>query len=392
MRPSAAAHPREAILLLALASFNAGISLRCVEAMLPKLAADFGASVPAAASIITSFALGYTGAVLLQGPLGDRFGKLRVVTIAMALAGLASLGCAAGWSVASLAAMRLLTGVFASAAMALGMAYIGDVVPLGQRQVTIARFVAGSLFGQTLGPLYGGVFTDWAGWRASFLGLGAVFLTVSAILLVRTHRGWAAAASSTRFAPFAVHGSLLGRPAVRWLAAVGIAETFFFFGAYSFLGAYFKAEFALSFTAIGLILAGYGLGGLAYSWTVSWLVRRLGERRLVAAGGVLAGLLFLAVVLVPHWGYAIACTAGLGVAFYLLHNTVQLKATEVAPDARGAAVAMYAASWALGQALGVAAVGLAVPWAGYRVAIAAFGLGFCLLGLWLRGNLARLRP
>ena len=25
-------------------------------------------------------------------------------------------------------------------------------------------------------------------------------------------------------------------------------------------------------------------------------------------------------------------------------------------------------------------------------AIAAFGLGFCALGLWLRGNLARLRP
>ena len=121
-------------------------------------------------------------------------------------------------------------------------------------------------------------------------------------------------------------------------------------------------------------------------------MRRLGERGLVASGGVLAGLLFLAIVLVPHWGYAIACTIGLGVAFYLLHNTVQLKATEVAPDARGSAVAVYAASWALGQALGVAAVGLAVPWTGYRAAIAAFGLGFCVLGLWLRSNLARLRP
>jgi predicted MFS family arabinose efflux permease len=391
LRPSAASQPREAIFLLALASFNAGISLRCVEAMLPKLAADFDTSVPAAASIITSFALGYTGAVLLQGPLGDRFGKLRVVTIAMGLAGLASLGCAATWDVASLALLRLVVGVFASSAMALGMAYIGDVVPLRERQVTIARFVAGSLFGQTLGPLYGGLFTDWAGWRASFVGLGAVFLAVSTILFFRTRRGWTAAPAG-RFAPFAVHRSLLARPAVRWLAAVGIAETFFFFGAYSFLGAYLKLEFALSFTAIGLVLAGYGIGGLAYSWNAAWLVRRLGERGLVASGGVLAGLLFAAVVLVPHWGYAALCTIGLGIAFYLLHNTVQLKATEVAPDARGAAVAMYAASWALGQALGVAAVGAAVPWTGYRAAIATFGLGFCALGLWLRGNLARMRP
>lgn len=391
MRPSAASHPREAIFLLALASFNAGISLRCVEAMLPKLAADFDTSVPAAASIITSFALGYTGAVLLQGPLGDRFGKLRVVTFAMAFAGLASLGCAAASDVASLAAMRFVTGIFASASMALGMAYIGDVVPIAQRQVTIARFVAGSLFGQTLGPLYGGLFTDWAGWRASFVGLGAVFLAVSAILFFRTRRGWRAAAAG-RFAPFAVHRSLLARPAVRWLAAIGVAETFFFFGAYSFLGAYFKAEFGLSFTAIGLVLAGYGIGGLAYSWNAAWLVRRLGERSLVASGGLLAGILFVAIVLVPEWGYATLCTVGLGVAFYLLHNTVQTKATEVAPDARGSAVAMYAASWALGQAIGVAAVGAMVPWTGYRVAIAAFGLGFCALGLWLRGNLAKLRP
>jgi predicted MFS family arabinose efflux permease len=392
LRPSDASHPREAILLLALASFNAGISLRCVEAMLPKLAADFDTSVPAAATIITSFALGYTGAVLLQGPLGDRFGKLRVVTIAMSLAGLASLACAFGWNVASLAAMRFATGVFASAAMALGIAYIGDAVPIGERQVTIARFVAGSLFGQTLGPLYGGLFTDWAGWRASFLGLGAVFLAVSAILFFRTRGGWAAASAPGRFAPFAVHRALVARPAVRWLAAIGIAETFFFFGAYSFLGAYFKEAFSLSFTAIGFVLAGYGIGGLAYSWNAAWLVRRLGERRLVASGGLLAGVLFVAVVLVPHWGYATLCTVGLGVAFYLLHNTVQTKATEVAPDARGAAVAMYAAAWALGQALGVTAVGAAVPWTGYRPAIAAFGLGFCALGLWLRGNLAKLRP
>ncbi|HEY6820412.1 MAG TPA: MFS transporter [Burkholderiales bacterium] len=391
MRPSDASRAREAILLLALASLNAGISLRCVEAMLPKLASDFDSSIPAAASIITSFGLGYTSAVLLQGPLGDRFGKLRVVTIATGFAGLAALGCAVAWDVSSLAALRFVTGVFASAAMPLGMAYIGDVVPVAERQVTIARFVSGSLFGQTLGPLFGGLFTDWVGWRASFLVLGAVFVSVASILFVRTRNDWPATQPG-RFRPFAVHRSLLARRAMRWLAGIGIAETFFFFGAYSFLGAYFKLRFDLSFTTIGLLLAGYGVGGLIYSWSAAWLVRGLGERKLVTAGGLLGGLCFAALAFAPHWAYAIPCTIGLGVAFYLLHNTVQTKATEVAPDARGAAVAMYASAWALGQASGVAAVGLAVRWAGYAEMICAFGLGFCTLGVWLRTNLWRLRP
>jgi predicted MFS family arabinose efflux permease len=98
------------------------------------------------------------------------------------------------------------------------------------------------------------------------------------------------------------------------------------------------------------------------------------------------------VVLVPHWAYAIPCTIGLGLAFYLIHNTVQTRATEVAPDARGSAVALYASAWATGQALGVAAMGLAVSVFGYAPMIAIFGFGFGVLGLWLRSNLARLRP
>ena len=381
---------REAIMLLALAGFNAGISLRCVEPMLPKLALDFGTSVSAASVIITTFALAYAGSVLLQGPMGDRFGKLRVVTYAMAFAGAASIGCALSWSVASLAGMRLLTGVFASASVALGMAYIGDVVPLGERQTTIAHFIAGSLLGQTLGPLFGGIFTDWLGWRVSFMVLGAVFALVAAILLVRTSGAWPQPAKGG-FAPLGIHRELLRRPGVRWLTATGVAETFFFFGAYAFLGAYFKMRWDLSYTAIGLLLAGYGLGGLFYAALVGFFIERLGERGMVLAGGALAFAMFALVAAAPHWAYAIPCTIALGIAFYLIHNTVQLKATEVAPDMRGSAVALYASAWATGQATGVAAMGVAVAFFGLRPMIALFGVGFGLLGLWLRSNLHRFK-
>jgi predicted MFS family arabinose efflux permease len=390
LRPSDASQAREAIFLLALAGFNAGISLRCVEPMLPKLAADFGTSVSAASAIITAFALAYAGSVLLQGPLGDRFGKLRVVTAGTALAGAVSIGCAFAWDVGSLAALRFATGIFASSSVALGMAYIGDVVPLGERQTTVAHFIAGSLLGQTIGPLFGGALTDALGWRASFAVLGSVFLLVSLILLLRTSASWGPSVPG-RFNPLAIHRELLSRPAVRWLAAIGVAETFLFFGAYVFLSGYFKLRFDLSFTTIGLILAGYGVGGLLYSSTARWLVPR-GERGLVAGGGALGCALFVLVVLVPHWAYAIPCTIGLGLAFYLIHNTVQTRATEVAPDARGSAVALYASAWATGQALGVAAMGLAVSVFGYAPMIAIFGFGFGVLGLWLRSNLARLRP
>lgn len=388
MRPSGA---REAIQLLALAGFNAGISHRCVEPMLPKLADEFAASISAASVVITTYAFAYAASLLLQGPLGDRYGRLRIVTIGMALAGVGSIGCALSWDLPSLAAMRLATGMFASASVALGMAYIGDVVPIAERQATIARFIAGSMLGQMLGPLVGGALTDWVGWRLSFGLLGVVFVCVAAILFIRTGPGWSAALGG-RLQPLAVYRGLWSRVAMRWLLAVGIAETFFFFGAFAFLGAFLKVRFDASFTTIGLVLAGYGLGGLLYSFTARLFIRSLGERGMVLAGGGLGAVLFVAVVLVPHLAYTIACTIGLGVAFYLIHNTVQAKATEVAPEARGSAVALYATGWALGQALGVGAMGLAVAAFGYAPSIMACGVGFALLGLWLRANMQRLKP
>jgi predicted MFS family arabinose efflux permease len=374
-----------------MAAFSSGISLRCVEPMLPQLAGDFGSSVSAASFIVTAFGMAYAAAVLLQGPLGDRFGKLRVVTIGTALAGVASIGCAAAWDVSSLAGARFLMAIFASAPVALGMAYIGDVVPIEERQHTVARFIAGSIFGQTLGPLFGGVFTDWAGWRSSFVALGAVFIIGAAVMYLRTRRTWPPLGPG-RFAPIAIHADLLRRPAVRWLIAIGVAETFFFFGAYVFLGAFLRVRFDLSYTVIGLLLAGYGIGGLMYSAMVPWLLRRLGERGLVVAGGVLGFVALMAIVLSDNWIYTVPCTISLGIAFYLVHNTVQTKATEVAPDARASAIALYASAWAVGQALGAAAGGTAVAWIGYAPALAGFGVGFVLLGVWLRFNLWRLQP
>ena len=107
-------------------------------------------------------------------------------------------------------------------------------------------------------------------------------------------------------------------------------------------------------------------------------------------GGAICAAAFASIVLAPIWQPAVLGAIVLGFSFYMLHNTVQTKATEMAPKARGAAVAIYASCWSLGQALGVAAMGAAVGRIGYPPAIIAFGLGFAALGLWMRGNLHRL--
>jgi predicted MFS family arabinose efflux permease len=359
--------------------------------MLPRLASEFGASVSATATIISAYAFAYAGAQLVYGPLGDRFGKLRVVTLSLVGAALGSFGCALAQDLATLAAMRLVTGLFASTPVMLGMAYIGDRVPAAERQPVIARFIIGTISGQALGPAIGGAVTDLLGWRATFALIGGVFALVCAILLVRTRAQWADE-KGTAFSgnPFAAHLRLLDSSRVRHVVVIGFIETFIFFGAFSFLGAYLKLRFDLSLTLIGAILAGFGAGGILYTLMVRRLLMDLGQRGLVLAGGAACFGCYLLAMLTPVWSVFIACTFGLGFSFYMLHNTLQVKATEMAPEARATGLALYSSAWALGQAAGVAAMGLAVSLFDYRPAIIAFGAGYLVLGLWMRRNLDKL--
>jgi YNFM family putative membrane transporter len=177
---------------------------------------------------------------------------------------------------------------------------------------------------------------------------------------------------------------------VRHVVAVGFIETFLFFGAFSFLGAYLKLRFDLSLTLIGATLAGFGFGGILYTLMVRRLLMELGQKGLVFWGGTFCCVSYLFAMLTPIAGTFVVFTVGMGFSFYMLHNTLQAKAVEMAPQARATGLALYSSGWALGQAAGTAAMGLAVSGFGYRPAIIAFGVGYLALGVWMRRNLHRL--
>jgi YNFM family putative membrane transporter len=383
---------RQAILLLAIAAANAGISQRVAEPMLPALALQFGTTVPAAASVITAFAFASAGAQYFHGAFGDRFGKLRVVTLLAALSAGASIGCAFSSGLDGLLLWRFLSGVFASGSMTLGMAFVADFVPVERRQVVLARFISGSITGQAIGPLIGGLLTDVVGWRWTFVFLGAVFSLAAVTLFVRTRTMWneGPRASPQPLLSPTRYAGILGLPRARAVLIFVFLEMMFFWGAFSFMGGMLKARFDLSFSLIGLLLAGYGLGGLAYAFAARWLLHQFGQGGCVVLGGGLGGLFFLCAAVVPGWPLVMVCTIGLGFSFYTMHNTLQVKATEMAPHARGSGLALFSMMWAAGQAVGVSLMGAGVSMVGYGPMLAGFGIGFALLGVALRRELHRL--
>ncbi|HSV45329.1 MAG TPA: MFS transporter, partial [Ramlibacter sp.] len=126
------------IALLACAAFFSGAALRVCDALIPRLAQDFGRTPGTAGQVIISFSIAYGLMQLLFGPLGDRYGKLRMVSLAVSGCALAALACALAPGFEGLVGLRVLWGMAAAGVIPLAMAWIGDTVPYEQRQATLA--------------------------------------------------------------------------------------------------------------------------------------------------------------------------------------------------------------------------------------------------------------
>jgi predicted MFS family arabinose efflux permease len=358
--------PRGAVLALSLAAFLSGISLRLTDALLPLFAREFGITVGHAAGAITAFSVAYGLSQLFFGPVGDRFGKYRVIGLACAACALTASLCGLTEGFVQLQFARLLAGATAAAIIPLSMAWIGDVVPYEQRQPVLARFLIGQILGLSTGVLVGGFAADHLGWRVPFFGIGAGFVAISIALLSIDARLPPHARLTNRLPGHALRravdefGQVLSRPWARVVLLTVFTEGAFLYGSFAFIASHLHIRFELPLASAGSTLMLFGFGGLLFAVGAASLVRRLGEVGLTLYGGLLVSSSLLAIGLAPDWWWTPpACfTAGLG--FYMLHNTLQINATQMAPERRGAAVAAFASCFFLGQATGVAVNGALV--------------------------------
>jgi YNFM family putative membrane transporter len=259
----------------------------------------------------------------------------------------------------------------------------------------LGTFLSGQILGQLFGQAAGGVLGDFFRWRIVFFFLAALFAVATIALLIEffrnpiTHASHATATHSRGFV--ADYATVLRTPWARAVIAMGFVESLFMFGAFAYVGADLHLRFGVSFAVVGLFVGAFAVGGLIYSLSVRGLVNRLGQVGLVTGGGVLLALAYLAIAFTPYVNVAPLAITAIGLGYYMLHNTLQTNATQMTPQARGTAVAIFSSALYLGQTLGVAINGLifdrftAVP----VFVIAAIGL--LALGLWFARALRQQR-
>ena len=365
--------------------------MRLMDPLLPLLAADFGVGVAAVAPVVAGFMLAYGAGQLVTGPLGDRYGKVRVAAIALVLYGLGLGASALAWDLPSMVVLRAATGLVAGAVIPLAIAWIGDAVPYEDRQATIGRFLTGMVMAQLLVGPASGVVAELAGWRASFLLLAALALGVGLLLARRLGAEmWAGASGHSRGLGLSQYGRILRAPAGRRLmGAAALDGAALFGGAFPFIGAYLIEHFALSPGEAGLVVAGFGLGAFLYTRLAKRLVALLGEKGLVAVGGAGLALTLAGTAAAPAWWVVAALQLPCGMAFYMFHGVLQARATEALPEARATAVSAFAMALFLGQSAGALAFGAVLHAAGYGAVFAGAAAVTAGLAAWVAATSAR---
>ncbi|MFY8039412.1 MAG: MFS transporter [Bosea sp. (in: a-proteobacteria)] len=380
---SDAADLRRLTLVLGMAGFASTFTMRLLDPLVPTLAGEFGRTIPQVAMMATAFSICYAVGQPFLGPVADAVGKARTILVSIAAMAVMLVACALAGNFETLFVLRMLMGVFAGGIIPIAMAAIGDRAPMSERQVALGRFLTIMIVGQTAGAAASGVIADHFGWRTVMMtAAGLAGIAATMVLVVLKPRPDAGREALSIANAIGRYRSLFRNPRTLILYGLVILEGALIFGIMPYVAAILSDRSGVGATEAGLAVGGAGLGGLVYGFTVRRLVAHLGPARMVLAGGLImaSAIAVFALPFLPWWT-AIGCFIVQGFGFFLMHGTFQAQATELAPTARGSAVALFACSLFCGHALGPIIVGALKVSFGASVALLAMAAGIALLGM-----------
>jgi MFS transporter, DHA1 family, inner membrane transport protein len=344
--------------LMAFVVFATTLFMRSVDPVIPQIAHGLSVAPTTAALLSTAFTLPYALVQPVLGALADMFSKTRLITVCMLALGITTLACGLATNFETLMGLRVLAGAAAGGVFPIALAVAGDRVPVTQRQVAIGRLLFAAMTGNLLGASGAGVVGDLIGWRGVFFLTGAIDL-IALGLAFRGFRDVNEGPGRFDFSTFVPnYRAVFSNPLAKYCFGAVFMEAVFLFGVFPYMAVMLRSEGVTQASIAGVVIAGFGIGGVIYTLTVSWLVAYVGERRLMAGGGMVMGLCLAVIALRAPWPVEFVNFIFVGFGFYMLHGCIQVYVTELAPSARGSATAGHSAFFFIGQAVGPVVYGL----------------------------------
>lgn len=347
--------------IIATATFAGSLSARAMDPVLPQVSADLLVTIQTAATLASAFAFTFAMVQPALGIIGDIFGKPRLILVCLILLAAANIVGAFSTSFEVLLITRVLAGVGGGGIFPITLGLVGDLFPLRERQVAMGRVLAGAMTGNLLGASFAGIVGDYVGWRGVLLLIGLLVLAASAAVGWGFRAHMQAPGKSTNLAQLKRnYRAIFAHPHARVCYVAVFIEGSCVLGVFPFVAAFLAELGEPRLSIAGLVIAGFAVGGLVYTSSVSRLLPWLGEKGLMIGGGLLLASQLLVIASGPSWQVQLVSFVVLGCGFYMIHGSLQTFSSEISVEARGTAVGLHAFFFFLGQTAGPIAYGYGI--------------------------------
>ncbi len=382
-----------ALNIIALATFSAALSARALDPVLPHVAEDFSVSIATAAGFAAAFAFTFAIIQPVLGAFADMFGKARLMIVALALLGLANILGAMATSFPLLFASRILAGIGSGGVFPIALGLTSDLVGADKRQIAIGRTLAGAMTGNLLGATVSGLIGDFLGWRGVLAFLGAIVVLASIVVAVG-FRG-AALKNPPRTSLSALrqgYRTIFSNPNARICYSAVFIEGCCVLGLFPFIAAFLFELGETSLSIAGIVIAGFAVGGLFYTMTVSRFLPRIGVNGMMIAGATMVGLQLAVVAIGLPWKLQTLSLILMGWGFYMIHGCLQVFASELSVEARATALSLHSFFFFIGQTIGPIAYGVGIQHAGKVPTLLTSAAIMIALGILCAKLLRQTRP
>ena len=274
-----------------------------------------------------AFALLYTTLGIPVARLADRFSRVWIITVSLALWSAFTAACGAAANFAQLFAARVGVGIGEAGGVAPSYSLIADYFPPAERARAFAVYSLGVPIGGAAGILFGGLIASAVDWRLAFIVVGAAGVLIAPglrLLITDPPRG--------QFDPPVTEASatlaqtlvfLAAKPSFWGLSVAAGSAAILSYGLTFWLPSFFIRSFGLDLLEVSLLFGGVlVVGGCSGIWFGGWLSDRLGPAR-PAAYAALPGVCFL--VAIPCYAaFALSSRVELAILFVLVPQALGL--------------------------------------------------------------------
>lgn len=384
--------PTSLITHVSVIGFATALSARAVDPIIPPIAQGLQIDPGHVALLSTAFSLPFVIVQPILGPAADAVGKLRMMLACLVVVIVTSLVCALAADFPTLLIARIVCGAATGGILPVGIAIIADAVPLSKRQVGIARWITIVVSGNLLGSAFAGGLSDLFGWRAVFLGVAVCSIAALGNAIVNLRRVPQPPPARLDLASLpSRYLAILENPRAKYCFLAVFLEGLAVFGLFPFVALLLLAAGEARASIAGVVIAGFSVGGLVYSLTVTPMTRRWQTRELMIGGAAVCAAAFAVIALNPAWQLQIALYVVMGIGFYTLHGCVQVEASELSATARSTAMSMHSLCFFTGQATGPVLYSIGFAILGAPPSVLIGGLVVMLIGL-LCAHYLRRRP